>query len=79
MIGTINGIKCTIYVTNLGAREVTPVVQVAVCDQKGFKVGAASKIGAALAPNADEKIVVFGTNLNATELKLTRLTSIGAK
>ena len=79
MIGTINGIKGTIYVTNLGAREVTPVVQVAVCDQKGFKVGAASKIGAALAPNADEKIVVFGTNLNATELKLTRLTSIGAK
>jgi hypothetical protein len=79
MIGTINGIKGTIYVTNLGEREVTPVVQVAVCDQKGFRMATASKTGAPLAPNANERIVVLGTNLNATELKLMRLTSVGAK
>jgi hypothetical protein len=79
MIGTMNGVKGTIYVTNMGPQAITPVVQVAVCDQKGFKLGTASKTGAALAPNADERIVVLGTNLNATELKLMRLTIVGAK
>jgi hypothetical protein len=79
MIGTINGIKGTIYVTNMGPQEVTPMVQLAVCDQKGFKLAVASKTGAALAPNANERIVVVGTNLNAAEFKLMRLTSVGAK
>jgi hypothetical protein len=79
MIGTINGIKGTIYVTNIGSQEVTPLLQVAVCDQKGFKVGAASKTGDSLAPNADERITVLATNLNATDLKLMRLTCVGAK
>jgi len=79
LIGTINGLKGTMYVTNIGALAVTPVVQLAVCDQKGFKVGLASKTGAALAPNADERIVVLATNLNAAELKLMHLTSVGAK
>jgi hypothetical protein len=79
LMGTINGLKGTIYVTNIGALEITPVVQLAVCDQKGFKLGLASKTGAALAPNAQERIVVLATNLNATELKLMHLTSVGAK
>ena len=79
MIGTINGLKGTIYVTNVSAREITPLAEWAVCDQKGFKIGAAFKTGAALAPNADERIVVLATNLNATDLKLMRLTDAGGK
>ena len=79
MMGTMDGIRGTIYVTNMGAQEITPVVQLVVCDQKGFKVGLASKTGAVLAPNADEKIVILATNLNATDLKLMRLTTVGAK
>jgi hypothetical protein len=79
LIGTINGLKGTIYVTNLGSQSITPMVQLAVCDQKGFKVGLASKTGAALAPNADERIVVLATNLNAAELKLMHLSNVGAK
>jgi hypothetical protein len=79
LMGTMNGLRGTIYVTNLGSQELTPVVQVAVCDQKGFKLGAASKTGVPLAPNADERIVLLGTNLNAADLKLMRLTSVGAK
>jgi hypothetical protein len=79
MIGTVNGIKGAIYVTNLGAQEITPVVQLVVCDQKGFKLGLASKTGAALAPNADEKIAILATNVGATDLKLMRLTTVGAK
>jgi hypothetical protein len=39
----------------------------------------ASKTGAVLAPNADERIVVVATNLNAAELKLMHLTTVGAK
>jgi hypothetical protein len=79
MMGTMNGIRGTIYVTNTGPQEITPVVQLVVCDQKGFKVGVASKTGTLLAPNADEKIVILATNLNATDLKLSRLTSVGTK
>jgi len=79
MMGTINGIRGTIFVTNVSVKEITPVVQLVVCDQKGFKVGLASKTGGVLAPNADEKIVILATNLNATDLKLIRLTTIGAK
>jgi hypothetical protein len=79
LIGSISGIKGTLYVTNLGSLEVTPMVQVAVCDQKGFKVGIASKTGVALAPNANEKFTLLGTNLNAADLKLMRLTSVAAK
>ena len=79
MIGTINGLKGTMYVTNMGSTEVTPLVQLAVCDQKGFKLGLASKTGTVLAPNADERIVIVATNLNAAELKLMHLTTFVAK
>lgn len=79
IIGTINGLRGTIYVTNTGGREITPVVQLIVCDDKGAKICVASKTGAALAPDADEKIVVLATNLYATDLKLMRVTIAGAK
>jgi hypothetical protein len=75
MIGTINGVRGTLYVTNTSSADITPFVQLMVCDQKGYKVGVVSKIGTVLAPNADEKIVILATNLNATDLKLVRLTS----
>ncbi len=79
MIGTVNGLKGTIYVTNVGAQEIIPMVELAVCDQKGFKIGSASKTGNALAPETGEKIVVLATNLNAVDLKLMRVSSAGAK
>ncbi len=78
-IGTMNGLKGTMYVTNVGPQEVTPLVQWAVCDQKGFQVGLASKTGTVLAPNAEERIVVVATNLNAADLKLMHLTSVAVK
>ncbi len=79
VIGTMTGIKGTIYVTNLGPQEITPLVQLAVCDAKGFKLGTAGKTGSPLAPNAAQKIVIVATNLNATEFKLMQLTRAGAK
>jgi hypothetical protein len=79
IIGTINGVRGTIYVTNTGIREITPVVQLIVCDDKGAKICVASKTGAALAPDADEKIVLLATNLYATDLRLMRVTSVVAK
>jgi hypothetical protein len=78
LIGTISGVRGTIYVTNTGPKEITPIIEVAVCDAKGFKVGTASKTGTALAPNADERITLLGTNLNAADLKLMRLTVVVA-
>jgi len=79
VIGTMNGIKGTLYVTNVGAQEVTPMVLLAVCDPKGLKVGTTAKTGAALAPNTAEKFVLLATNLNATQLKLMQLTRAGTK
>ncbi len=78
-IGTMNGLKGTMYVTNLGPQVVTPLAKWAVCDPKGFQVGLASKTGTALAPNADERIVIVATNLNAAELKLMHLTAVAVK
>lgn len=79
LMGTISGIKGTIYVTNLGPREITPLVQLAVCDGKGMKVGIASKTGALLLPNASERLVILATNANAVELKLLGLSGVAAK
>jgi hypothetical protein len=79
LMGTVSGIRGTLYVTNSTSHEITPVVQLIVCDDKGIKIGLVSKTGTALPSNADEKIVVLATNVNATDLKLMRLTSVGAK
>jgi hypothetical protein len=78
-IGTVKGIKGSVYVTNTGALPVTPVVRMAVCDDKGVKIGVASKTGEELAPNASEKIAVLATNFNAIELRLLQLTTTDAK
>jgi hypothetical protein len=79
VMGTMNGIKGTIYVTNLSTQEITPMLQLAVCDPKGIKIGTTSKTGSALAPNAAQKIVILATNLNAAEFKLMQLTRAGTK
>jgi hypothetical protein len=79
VIATISGIKGTLYVTNVGPQEITPMVQLAVCDPKGLKVGTASKTGTALAPNSAQKFVIVATNLNAAEFKLMQLTRAATK
>ncbi|MGO8701492.1 MAG: hypothetical protein ACLQVY_27725 [Limisphaerales bacterium] len=73
VLGTIEGIKGTLYVTNVGPVSVTPSVQLMVCDTRGGKVGMLSKIGEALAAGDSEKIEVLATNLNAADLKLMKL------
>jgi hypothetical protein len=75
LLGTVNGIKGRLYVTNIGSQEVTPLAQFAVCDQKGRQIGSATKTGQPLAPNEGEKIEVLATNLNATDLKLIKVTA----
>jgi hypothetical protein len=75
LLDTVNGIKGRMYVTNIGSTMVVPMAQFAVCDQKGFFVGSASKTGGALAPNEAEKIEVLATNVNAVDVKLMKLTA----
>ena len=75
LLGTVNGIKGRLYVTNTGSQVVIPLAQFAVCDQKGFQVGSTAKTGQPLAPNDVEKIEVLATNLNAVDLKLVKLTA----
>jgi hypothetical protein len=75
LLGTVNGIKGRLYVTNIGSQVVIPLAQFAVCDQKGFQVGSTAKTGQPLEPNDVEKIEVLATNLNAVDLKLVKLTA----
>jgi hypothetical protein len=74
ILGTVDGIKGTLYVTNIGADSVTPMVQFLVCDTRGGKLGMVSKAGTALAAGDNEKIEILATNLNAADLKLFKLT-----
>jgi len=79
LLGTVNGIKGRLYVTNIGSQMVIPLAQFAVCDQKGFQVGSTAKTGQPLAPNDVEKIEVLATNLNAVDLKFVKLTAGSGK
>ncbi|MGA2749916.1 MAG: hypothetical protein ABSG59_14165 [Verrucomicrobiota bacterium] len=74
LVGTINGIKGTIGVTNLSSKTITPVVKVVLYDQKGAKLGAISKTGFALESGADEMIEILATNIDAADLKLLKVT-----
>ena len=75
VLGTIDGIKATLYVTNVGALLVRPTAQFMVCDARGGRVGMVSKTGTALAAGDNEKIEILATNLNAADLKLLKLTA----
>jgi hypothetical protein len=79
LLGTVNGIKGRLYVTNIGSQMIIPLAQFAVCDQKGFQVGSTAQTGQPLAPNEAEKIEVLATNLNAVDLKLVKLTAAPEK
>ncbi len=75
LIGTIDGLKGSLYVTNLGSQMVTPRVQLALCNLKGVRIGVTAKDGDPLAPNESEKIDVLATNISAVDLKLMKLTA----
>jgi hypothetical protein len=75
LLGTTDGLKGRLYVTNIGSQAVTPLAQFMVCDGKGFQVGLTSKKGEMLAPEKAERIEVLATNLNAADLKLMKLTA----
>ena len=73
LLGRVDGLKGTLYVTNLTQQPIAPSVQLAVCDRNGFQIGTAAKKGGPLQPKAFEKIVVLATNTGAADLKLMRL------
>lgn len=75
LLGTVNGLKGRLYVTNIGTGTASPTALFAVCDQKGFLIGTSTKAGGALGPNDFEKIEILATNLNATDVKLVKMTA----
>jgi len=78
VVGRVDGIKGTMFVTNLSRQSVSPAAVFAVCDSKGAKIGAVTNLASALEPDESGKIVVTATNVNAVDFKLLRL-SAGAK
>lgn len=79
VIGRVDGLKGTMYVTNLSPHAISPLAQFVVCDHNGAQIGSVSKGGPALAPGEAEKIEVLATNRNAVDLKLFKLTGSSKK
>jgi hypothetical protein len=75
VLGTIDGIKATLYVTNVSERAVTPQAKFMVCDTRGSKLATVAKLGDILAAGGSEKIEILATNLNAADLKLLQLSA----
>jgi hypothetical protein len=74
VVATIDGIRGKLSVTNRSSAPVTPMAQFEVRNPTGGKVGTVSKIGEALAAGADEELEILATNLNASDLRLLKLT-----
>lgn len=73
LFGKIEGLSGTLYVTNIGAKAVSPFVQLAVVDKSGKMVGSVTNSGAEIQPQESTKIQVLATNLNAVDFKIMRL------
>jgi hypothetical protein len=77
LLGKIDGLAGTLYVTNIGKKALAPYYQIAVLDKGGKTVGWVTNTVAELQPKESEKIQVLATNANAVDLKLMKL--IGRK
>ena len=75
LIGTVTGLKGKLYITNIGSASVVPSATFAICDEKGFQIASATKIGSSLGPNDSEKIEIVATNLSAADVQLVKLTA----
>jgi hypothetical protein len=75
LLGRVDGLKGSLYVTNVGQQAVSPSLRFAVCDRNAAQIGTAVKTGGQLMPNGFEKIEVLATNLGAADLKLMRLSA----
>ena len=73
VIARVNGIKGTIYVTNMTADQVLPHSEFAVIDRNGYQIGVASRLGSSLPAYGSERIDVIATNVGSTDLKLMKL------
>jgi hypothetical protein len=77
LFGKIDGLSGTLFVTNVGAKAVSPFVQLAVVDKSGKMVGWVTNSGAEIQPKESTKIQVLATNASAVDFKIVRL--IGRK
>jgi hypothetical protein len=75
LVGTVNGVKGTLYVTNTGSALATPSAEFAVCNAGGYLLNTAAKTGHALAPNESETLEVIANDLYAADLRLITVTS----
>ena len=73
LFGKIEGLSGTLFVTNIGAKAVSPFVQLAVVNKSGKMVGWVTNSGAEIQPQEATKIQVLATNLDAVDFKIVRL------
>ena len=73
LFGKIAGLSGTLYVTNVGAKAVSPFVQLAVVDKSGKMVGWVTNSGSEIQPKESTKIQVLATNASAVDFKILRL------
>jgi hypothetical protein len=73
LFGKIDGLSGTLYVTNVGAKAVSPFVQLAVVNKSGKMVGWVTNSGAEIQPKEATKIQVVATNEGAVNFTIMRL------
>jgi hypothetical protein len=73
LFGKISGLSGTLFVTNVGAKAVSPFVQLAVVDKSGKMLGWVTNSGAEIQPKESTKIQVLATNSSAVNFKIMRL------
>jgi hypothetical protein len=73
LFGKIAGLSGTLYVTNVGAKAVSPFVQLAVVNKAGKMVGWVTNSGAEIQPKESTKIQVLATNEGAVNFAIMRL------
>src|SRR5436190_21038195 len=73
LFGKIDGLSGTLFVTNVGAKAVSPFVQLAVVDKAGKMLGWVTNSGSEIQPKVSTKIQVLATNASAVDFKIMRL------
>jgi hypothetical protein len=73
LLGLVEGLKGTFYVTNLSQQTLTPTIQLAILDHNNRPIGSTNRIGGELPPKGIGKIEVKTSNPNAGDFKLLKI------
>ena len=79
LLARVDGLKGTIYITNMTQGTIVPHAQLAVCNLNGAMLGSVAVVGNAIEPSGVSTLSIVATNMGAVDLKLMHLTGFGER